>query len=62
MNAGWSEDDMKHIRAIACRLVEGQVLAGKLNPEDEEALKAATILAGREAKQVYAAALEYVSG
>jgi hypothetical protein len=54
--------DMKHIRSIACRLVEGQVLAGKLNPDDPVALKAAVIKAGIDAKAVYAAALEFVSG
>ena len=59
---GFTEDDLKRIVNITCKLVEGEVLAGRLNPEDPVALKAAVAKAGAEAKQVYAAALEYVGG
>lgn len=59
---GFSDYDMKRIRAIACQIVEGMVIDGKLNPDDPEAIKKAVIQAGCDAKQAYAAALEYVSG
>jgi hypothetical protein len=59
---GYSKEDVEKIRNITARLVEGQVLKGTLNPEDDEALKKAVKQAGREALQAYNAALEFVSG
>jgi hypothetical protein len=59
---GFTKEDMAKIRAIAVRLVEGLVIKGDLNPEDPVALKKAVLKAGQEAKQVYNAALEYISG
>lgn len=58
----WSEDDLRKIRAIACRIVEGRVVKGEVDMDDPEALKRAVIEAGRDAKSAYAAALEYLSG
>lgn len=60
--AGETEEDRKKIVNIACRLMEGQVLAGKLNPDDPEALKKAAIQAGKDARQAYYAALEFICG
>lgn len=54
--------DRERIISIACRLVEGQVEAGKLNPDDAEALKKATKEAVQTARAAYFAALEYISG
>lgn len=59
---GYSEHDKDRIKSITAQLVEGRVLKGELNPEDDAALKKAVMEAGHTARQVYNAALEYVAG
>lgn len=59
---GYSKDDIERIRVLASRFVEGRVLKGEVNPENDAELKAAVKKAGLEALQAYNAALEFVSG
>lgn len=59
---GYSESDIRQIRSIAARLVEGRVLKGEVDPEKDDELKAAVKQAGRDALQAFNAAVEYVSG
>lgn len=59
---GYSDDDIARIRVITVKLVEGQVLNGTLNPENDVELKKAIKQAGRDAMQAFNAALEYLSG
>jgi len=60
LGPGYTEDDKKKIQSIATRLVAGQVEAGKLNPEDDEALKKAVMQASRDAKAAYDAAVDFL--
>jgi hypothetical protein len=59
---GYSKDDIERIRTLTVRFVEGRVLKGEVNPENDEELKAAVKQAGRDAMQAFNAALEYLSG
>ena len=59
---GYTKDDIDRIRVLASRFVEGRVLKGEVNPENDAELKAAVKKAGLEALQAYNAALEFVSG
>lgn len=59
---GYSKDDIERIRVLASRFVEGRVLKGEVDPENDVELKAAVKKAGLEALQAYNAALEFVSG
>jgi hypothetical protein len=59
---GYSKEDIERIRVLASRFVEGRVLKGEVNPENDAELKAAVKKAGQEALQAYNAALEFVSG
>jgi hypothetical protein len=59
---GFSEEDVRKIRRIAERLVAGQIVEKKFDPDDPVAFKAAVKQAGLDAVQAYTAALEYISG
>jgi hypothetical protein len=59
---GYTKEDIERIRVLASRFVEGRVLKGEVNPENDAELKAAVKKAGLEALQAYNAALEFVSG
>jgi hypothetical protein len=59
---GYSDHDKERIRTLASRFVEGRVLKGEVNPENDVELKAAVKKAGLEALQAYNAALEFLSG
>lgn len=58
LGPGHSAQDLKTIRAIATRIVAGQVERGQLDLNDREALKKAVVEAGRTAVSAYHAALE----
>lgn len=56
-----AEERTKRVREIAVEIVTNRVAKGELDPEDNAALRAAVIQAGRDAAAVYDAALEYLS-
>jgi len=58
----WTPEDKKRISEIATQLVVGQAKAGKLNLDDQEAVKVALKQAVRDATSAYSAALAYISG
>ncbi len=59
--ANYTEDEKSRIKAIACQLIEGQIVAGKLECTDE-AIRAAMPQAIEDARQAYTAAVEFVCG
>lgn len=52
---------LKRVREIATEIVTNRVAKGEVDPEDDAALRAAVIQAGRDAAAVYDAAMEYLS-
>lgn len=59
--AGYDEADKKRIRAIACQLVESQILAGDIACTDD-AIRAAMPDAIETARQAVTAANEFICG
>ena len=57
----YDEADKRRIKALACQLVEGQILCGKLECTDE-AIRAAMPQAIEDAIQVVNAVNEYLCG
>lgn len=58
---GFDEQDRQRIKALACRLVEGQIERREI-PCSDEAIRAAMPQALRDAKQAVASATEFVCG
>lgn len=56
-----ADERTKRIREIATEIVTNRVAKGEVDPEDDAALRAAVIQAGRDAAAVYDAAMEYLS-
>lgn len=57
----YDDEDKRRIKALACQLIEGQILRGKLECTDE-AIRAAMPQAIEDARQVVAAVNEYLCG
>lgn len=62
MSHGLSEPDRRRIVEITVAIVSGMVAKGEVDPEDDDALRAATKRASEDARAAYLAALEYVRG
>lgn len=56
-----ADERLKRVREIATEIVTNRVAKGEVDPEDDAALRAAVIQAGRDAAAVYDAAMEYLS-
>lgn len=56
------EQGKRRVVEIAEQIVTSMVLRGEVDPDDDEALRAATREAVKTAKAAYIAALEFMSG
>lgn len=56
-----ADERTKRIREIATEIVTNRVAKGEVDQEDDAALRAAVIQAGRDAAAVYDAAMDYLS-
>lgn len=57
----YSESEKRRITALACRLIEGQIVSGKLECTDD-AIRAAMPQAIEDARQTIVAIDEYLCG